>query len=563
MSEYRNPSITHFEFTKENTRSLYSMLCYGAEHGTPEAEAIEYYGTRIKYGRLLKIVDIVAAGLCELGVKRGDFVTIFLPNIPQCIFAVYAVNRLGAICNLVHPLSSRDELEYSITLTKSRFVLAFEGNEGLCVGLGTKIIRCRTPTYFPHTPKGILMKRVFNHRMKSARKAFDAVEYTKVYKAGEEFFRNGGILPEDTMKREDTAAVMYTGGTTGISKGAVLSNAAINASTTNMMNTIFEGIPHIGMGFLSVLPVFHAFGFSLVIHEPLAGGMRMILRPVFNAKECAKLVLKERLETIAGVPTMLERMVPYFEGHDMSFVRNIAAGGDRVSKELTDRYNAILSHTKFRPGYGLTEACGCCILTDDTYTSDLPDGCIGKPMNQTEVCLVEPGTTKVIPDTEEGELCLINPALMTEYYQNKEATDAVLRKHSDGRLWLHTGDIATIDENRYVLFRSRYKRMIKVNGFNVYPTVIEDTMSSCPLVKEVCAVGMEYKNNMRIRLFVTLNDPSMNPDEAKELINSYAYEHVNRWSCPKEIRIIEKMPLTKMNKIDYRVLETNMAENHR
>jgi len=554
MSYYQNPSITTFDFSPEHVRSLYSMLRYGAEHGTDKAEAIEYFGTRINYGELLNYVETLAAGLCESGVKKGDFVTIFLPNIPQCIFAVYAVNRLGAICNLVHPLSTKEELEYSVTLTKSRFILAFEGNEGLCVGLGTKIIRCRTPTFFPQTPKVFLMTRVFNHRMKHLKKAFDAVEYTRLYKAGEEFLKNGGKLPDDTVMPEDIAAVMYTGGTTGTSKGALLSNAAINTSTTAMMKTIFEGIPHIGMAFLSVLPVFHAFGFSLVIHEPLAGGMRMILRPSFNAKECAKLILNEKIETIAGVPTMLERLLPYFKGQELPFVRNIAAGGDRVSKELIDKYNKILTSTKFRPGYGLTEACGCCILTDDTYSS-VPDGCIGKRMIHTKVCLVEPGTTKVIPNTEEGELCVLTDAMMSGYYHDREATEAVLRLHDDGKIWLHTGDVTTIDNDGYILFRSRSKRMIKVNGFNVYPTVIETTMESCPLIEQVCAVGMPYKGNMRVKLYVTLSDPTMNQNDAQLQIQSYAQEHLNRWSCPKVVRIIDKMPLTKMNKINYKNLE--------
>jgi len=145
--------------------------------------------------------------------------------------------------------------------------------------------------------------------------------------------------------------------------------------------------------------------------------------------------------------------------------------------------------------------------------------------------------------------------MMSGYYRNPSATSDVLRVHADGKTWLHTGDIATIDENGYVIFRSRSKRMIKVNGFNVYPTVIETVMEACPLINQVCAVGMPYKGNMRVKLFVTLTDSKMNQTEAQEQILSYAQEHLNRWSCPKVIRILEKMPLTKMNKTDYRVLQ--------
>ena len=554
MSEYRDPKITHFDdLTDEDKRSLYSIIQYGARHGTEIAEAILYFGRHINYRELLDTIDEAAAGLCEIGVKKGDFVTIYLPNIPQCIFAVYAINRIGAICNLVHPLSSKKELEDCVTLTKSRFVLAYEGNEGNCVGLGTKIIRCRTPTYFPKSPKGLLMKAVVRNSFKEMPKAFDAVEWSAVCKAGRRYLEKKS-LPEDTVKPEDIAAVMYTGGTTGESKGVLLSNAAINACTTNMMDTCFEGRPHIGMGFLSVLPVFHAFGYTLVIHLPIAAGMRMILLPKFDEKQCAKLILKEKLETVAGVPTMFERMYPYLKNHQLPYVINIAAGGDRVSRDLAEKYNAILPSTKFRSGYGLTEACGCCILEHPDYV-DHPEGCVGKPMDGVDVCLTEPGTITVIPDSSEGELCIRTPALMSGYYKRDEATKSVLKVHDDGKLWLHTGDVATIDETRNIIFRTRHKRMIKVNGFNVYPTVIEDAMEPCPVIRDVCAVGMPWKTDQRVKLFVTLADPSMNHDAAKAAIMDYAVGHVNRWSCPKEITILDEMPRTKMNKIDYKELE--------
>lgn len=555
MANFRNSAVSHFDATPEECRTLYSIIQYGARHtGNADlAEAICYYGTKITYRELLQTIDEVAAGLCEAGVKKGDFVTIYLPNIPQCVVAVYATNRLGAICNLVHPLSSKIELEHCVSITKSRFILAFEGNEGNCVGLGTKIIRCRTPTYFPKSPLGFAMKKIFNHSIKNARKAFDAIEWNAVREAGKEYLKTKK-LPDDTGKPDDIAMIMYTGGTTGDSKGVMITNGALNSCAINMMMTCFEGLKHIGMGFLSALPVFHAFGLTLVIHLPLIGGMRMILVPKFNPKECAKLILKEKIETVACVPTMFERMYPYLKDNSLSFIRNIAAGGDQVSRDLAERYNKLLTDTKFRTGYGLTESCGCCILEEGNYTSHA-EGSVGKPMNNTYVCLTIPGTTTLIPNNSEGELCIRSLGMMVGYYNNEEATNAVLKKHDDGKLWLHTGDVATIDENNNIIFKSRHKRMIKVNGFNVYPNMIETALEKCPVINQICAVGMKYKTNKRIRIFVTLSDPTMNPEEAKAAIMDYAVEHLNRWSCPKEIVIKDTMPLTKMNKIDYKLLE--------
>jgi len=555
MAVYRNPSVVHYEFTPERVRSLYTLFSYGAEHASACAEAIEYFDTRITYGELHQAVDTFAAGLVKLGVKKGDFVTIFLPNIPQCIIAVYSINRIGAICNLVHPLSTQAELKHCLTLTDSKFILAFEGNEGKANGLDVKVIRCRIPEFFPKNPKGFAMKAAYNFSVRNEEKAAFATEWSDVFKLGEKYLKSGKELPEDTVKPEDTAAVMYTGGTTGEAKGVLLSNFAFNSTVTIMMNTRFEGLEHIGMAFLSILPVFHAFGFSLVIHQPLCGGMRVIIRPSFNAKECAKLILNEKIETVAGVPAIFERLYPLLKDKDLSFIRYVAGGGDRVSRDLIERYNAILPSTKFRIGYGLTESCGCCLLSEDTY-SEIIEGAVGQPVNGTEICLTVPGSISPAPEGGEGELCICSTSLMTGYYKNEKATADVLRKHADGKIWLHTGDIVEIDSERNVIFKSRCKRMLKVNGFNVYPTIVEREMELCPLISEVCAVGMPWKgDDTRVKLFVTLKDPSVNHEEAKEEIMAFAREHVNRWSCPKEIKILETMPLTKMNKTDYKVLE--------
>ena len=264
---YRDDSITTFEYSEETLRSLYSMFCYGYRHGGPQAEALWYFDTRISYQELMDSVHAFAAGLVQEGVKKGDYVTIFLPNIPQCVIAVYAVNRLGAVCNLVHPLSTRQELEYCVKLTDSRLILAFDQNAKLCEGLGAKIICCDTTTYFPKSPKGFVLRYGYKFLNRKIAKSAEAKAWTAVFAAGKQYLKEGGSLPEDTMTAEDTAAVMYTGGTTGDPKGVVLSNAAVNASTSEMILEKLDNAPHIGYAFLSVLPVFHAFGLSIVIHR--------------------------------------------------------------------------------------------------------------------------------------------------------------------------------------------------------------------------------------------------------------------------------------------------------
>ncbi|HJJ48409.1 MAG TPA: class I adenylate-forming enzyme family protein [Methanocorpusculum sp.] len=555
MDVYRNDSVKTFDFTEADMRSLYSLFQYGRKHGADRAQALYYFGTRINYAELFELVDSFAAGLVRLGVKKGDFISIFLPNIPQCVIAVYAVNRIGAICNLIHPLSTRQELEHCIKLTESRFVLAFEMNEGLCEGLGALVIRCKIGAFFPKDIKGRAMKAylaVSNHK---AKKIASAVRFGDILEDGHKFLSSGGGLPEDTVQTDDVAAVMYTGGTTGEAKGVLLTNKAINVSTSEIVLNKLNGKAHIGTKFLSILPVFHAFGLSIVIHAPLMSGSSAYLLPSFSAKSCAKLILDEKIAILPGVPAMFEKMYPFFVGKNLSFVEHIVTGGDKVSPDLVKRYKP-LSNTELLPGYGLTEVCGCCMLTP-LGLEEFPEGCIGQPLRYNKICLVEPGTTRVIPNSQEGELCISGPIMMKGYYKNPEATADVMRVHEDGLTWVHTGDIVTVNEQGNLIFKSRYKRMIKVNGYNVYPSVIENTMEKCPAINQVCAVGMPWNgDDTRIKLFVTLAFPSTSEDEAVSEIKKYAAEHLNRWNQPKVIRVLKEMPMTKMNKVDFRLLET-------
>jgi long-chain acyl-CoA synthetase len=535
------------------------MLRYGAILAGNKRPALAYYGNHISYGKLLEEVHACAAGLRVHGVKCGDFVTIFLPNIPQCVIAVYAVNMIGAVCNMVHPLSTTSEIGHAVDLTESKYVLACEINEAACSGLDVEIIRCKTSAYFPRTSIGYLMKLVHRCALrehlndKNVRKI---TEWDALMKEGYGSVAVSGVL-DMVGAPNDTAIIMYTGGTTGVAKGVMLSNLAINSVAIQLVVGVVGDDICVGDGFLAILPMFHAFGLVVTVHTPLSAGMKVVLLPRFDVKECAHTVFLEKTAYVIGVPAMYERMYCEFEGRDLSFVKQIVAGGDRISDSLINRYNQLLQQsgctTKFRPGYGLTEACSVCTLTMAGYRT-IPNGCVGVPLIGNRVCTVEPGTTNILPDGMEGELCLLSDAMMTGYYRNKEATDAVLRRHEDGLLWLHTGDVVKILPTGDVCFCSRYKRMVKVNGYNVYPMMIEAVMQTHPYVQEVCAIGIPWGHDTRIKLYVTLNR-RMDPIEAEHKLIEYATQRLNRWSVPTTVEIVAALPRTKMEKIDYRELE--------
>ena len=556
---------TPLHYTEEDKRTLYQALLYGHRRAGDSAAALVYFGRRMTWKQFLGEVDAAAAAMLSRGIKKGESVTIYTPNIPQGVIALYAANRIGAIANMVHPLSTAEEALYAIDLTESRLVFTVELNEELVSGRNIQVIRCKTGGYFPSNPKGLVLKGGYAFALRNYKPAHDVTSITSwddFLKEGKEKLRNGFVLPEDDGKAKDTAAVMYTGGTTGLSKGVMLSNYAINTISIQMLVDVGQGKTDVGDGFLAILPIFHAFGLAVTVHAPLISGMKMVLVPRFDPKGCFKQIKKEHILFISGVPALFERMYPYFRNYNLSDVKLMVSGGDRVPETLTKKYNDLLirdhADCRFRAGYGLTEASGTCTLSP-VNSENLPSGCIGKPFTGSKIIIVKPGTTEEVPAGEEGELCFFGPTIMNGYFKNEEATKAVLVPHPDGNVWLHTGDVAAFAPDGNILFRSRVKRMVKVNGYNVYPMMIEEVFQKHPAVKQVCAVGTPYKNDRKIMLFVVVND-GVNPNTIEKELISYAKGKLNRWSLPVKVAVIDEMPMTKFAKVDYRLLEKQEAE---
>lgn len=558
------PKNTPLNYTEEDKRSLYQALLYGYNRSGDDSVAIAYFDRHILWRQLMDEINSAAAALLKHGVKKGDCITIYTPNIPQAVIALYAANRIGAVGNMVHPLSPRGEIEHAVTLTESKIVFTVEINEENVSGLDVEVIRCKTGSYFGGV-KAPFLRAGFAFAMrnqKPAQNVRNCTTWDAFLKEGKDALSSGYTLPAEDGKAEDTAAIMYTGGTTGVSKGVVLSNYAINSISIQMLMDVGVGKTYVEDGFLAILPIFHAFGLAVTIHAPLISGMKVVLVPRFDPKGCFKQIKKEHILYLPGVPALFERMYPYFENYYLGDLKLMVSGGDRVAFELLDKYNKLLERDgadiKFRAGYGLTEACGTCTLSPNDYTY-LPSGCIGVPMTGSEVCVVEPDTTIPVADGEEGELCYYGPAMMTGYYKNQEATDAVMVRHDDGKVWLHTGDIVVIGEDGNICFRSRSKRMVKINGFNVYPFIIEEEVQHHPAVKQVCAVAIPWKQDKKMKLYVTLNEGYSAENIETELI-SFVSGKLNRWSTPVRVEVLSEMPMTKFNKIDYRYLQDKEME---
>ena len=563
MSEKNTP----LHYTEDDKRSLFQALLYGYHRAGDEAVAVAYFDRHITWKQFMAEVESAAAAFLQHGVQKGDCITIYLPNIPQAVIALYAANRIGAVANMIHPLSPKQEIKHAVTLTASKIVFTAEINEENVSGLDAEVIRCKTGTYFggikaPALRAGYaFVMRKYGH----AEHVRGVLSWDAFLKEGSAALAGGVVLPNEDGHAKDTAVIMYTGGTTGISKGVMLSNYAVNSISIQMLLDVGAGKTDVEDGFLAILPIFHAFGLAVTIHAPLISGMKVVLVPRFDPKGCFEQIKKEHVLFLPGVPALFERMYPYFVKYYLGDLKLLVSGGDRVAFELMDKYNKLLKRdgaaVKFRAGYGLTEACGTCTLSPNDYIF-LPSGCIGVPMTGSKVCIVEPGTTKVVPDGEEGELCYFGPAMMNGYYNNQEATDAVMLKHSDGKIWLHTGDIVVREKDGNICFRSRSKRMVKINGFNVYPFIIEEEIQHHPAVKQVCAVAMPYKQDKKIKLYVTLNE-GYSAEHIEEQLIAYSKDKLNHWSTPVKVEVISEMPMTKFNKVDYRLLQDKEMEGAR
>lgn len=559
-------NLAALNYTEEDKRSLYQALLYGYKRSGDDSVIIAYFGRHILWKQFIEEIDAIASAFIKHGVKKGDHVTIFTPNIPQGVIAIYAANRIGAVANMVHPLSTKPEIKYAVDLTESKIVFAVEINEELLSDMDVEVIRCKTGGYFPSNPKGLVMKFGFGVGMSKYGKAKNVravTSWNDLLSEGKKLIKDGFKLPAEDGKADDTSMIMYTGGTTGSSKGVMLSNYAINSISMQMLIDVGVGKTDVEDGFLAILPIFHAFGFCVTIHAPIISGMKVVLIPRFDPKGCFKQIKKEHILFLPAVPALFERMYSSFQNYYLGDLKLLCSGGDRVSQELADKYNKLLARdgadVKFRAGYGLTEACGTCTLVPNDYET-LPTGCIGLPMTGLEICLVVPGTTTPSEYGKEGELCIRGPTLMKGYYKNEEATRDILRVHDDGKVWLHTGDIVYIMDDGRICFLSRYKRLVKVNGYNVYPSLIEEAIQDHPSVKELCAVPTPYKDDRKIMLYVVPNeDADLDRIEA-DLIQYAKDKHLNRWSIPIKIELIDALPRTKFTKVDYMLLEKKQKE---
>ena len=560
--KYYGSTPQHLQYPQ---KTVYEMVKDAAEK-FPKNTAYEFMGKKTSFAEFMRHIDDTARAYLALGIQKGDRVTICMPNCPQALNSFYALNRIGAVSNMIHPLSAAGEIKFYLNFSRSKAILTLDQFYGKVASIMPELESNDVKLIVAKVQDELLPHLALGYSLTSARK-YPAPPKNGDYIWWSEFMRVGKKrnlpLPRELGKAEDGASILYSGGTTGTTKGILLSNANFNA--LGLQTIAASGFSPInGMKMLSVMPVFHGFGLGIGIHTALIGGATCILVPQFNVKTYANLLVKKQPNIIPGVPTLFEALLraENLENADLSFLKGVFCGGDSLSIELKKKVDAFLeahhANVQIRQGYGLTECVTASCLTPKDYNRT---GSIGVPFPDTYYKIVKPGTTEELDPNIEGEICISGPSVMVCYVDNEEETRNTLRRHGDGRIWLHTGDLGKMDEDGFVYFSQRIKRMIITSGYNVYPGQLENVIDGHPKVLLSCVIGVKDAYKMqKVKAFVVLC-PGIEPsDEVKKEILDYCRGHIAKYAMPYDIEFRTELPKTLVGKVAYRVLEEEEAE---
>ena len=560
--KYYGDTPQHLKYPQ---KTIYEMVKAAADK-YPKNYAYEFMGKKTTYAEFMQKIDAAAKAYLALGIQKGDRVTICMPNCPQAVDSFYALNRIGAVSNMIHPLSAAGEIKFYLKFSQSKAILTLDQFYGKIApilpeldNLETKLIVAKIEDeLFPHLAVGYAL---------TAGRKYPHPERKGNYIWWKDFLRKGkklnAFLPKNPQKPEEGTSILYSGGTTGTTKGILLSNMNFNA--LGLQTIAASGFAPInGLKMLSVMPVFHGFGLGIGIHTALIGGACCILVPKFNVSTYAELLIKKQPNIIPGVPTLFEALLraDKLESADLSCLKGVFCGGDSLSIELKKKVDDFLkahnASVQIRQGYGLTECVTASCLTPKDYNRV---GSIGVPFPDTYYKIVKPGTTEELDANFEGEICISGPSVMLRYVDNPEETANTLRRHEDGRIWLHTGDLGKMDEDGFVFFSQRMKRMIITSGYNVYPGQLENIIDGHEKVLLSCVIGVKdpYKVQ-KVKAFVVLRPGFEANDETKKELLDYCRQHIAKYAMPYDIEFRDELPKTLVGKVAYRILEEEEAD---
>lgn len=540
--------------------SMVSYL-YQTVQKYPNNIAYEFFKTTCTYKEMYHKIEEVAKSLKAQGVKEGDRVSICMPNSPQAILTFYAVNMIGAVASMIHPLSAEKEIEFYINEAKSTFLLTldltYEKVHNILDKTNLKKVVIASISDELGPIKSFLMKFAFLGKIPKIQHTEDIMTWKEFLNYGYDY--DGKY--ECPKSANDPAVILYSGGTTGDPKGILLSNLNFNALAYQCALTCDPASP--GHSVLSILPIFHGFGLGVCIHTPLTWGMKCILIPSFKPKEFPDLIKKHKPNFVAAVPGLYNTLTKCSLGKkDLECIKCAVSGGDFMSSETKKSIDNLLkehgSDAEVRIGYGLTESSAATCLTPSGFYKE---NSIGIPMPDTFFKIVKIGTHDKAEINADGELCISGPTVMMGYLNNLKETMQTLRVHEDEKVWLHTGDIASMDEEGVVYFKQRLKRVIISNGYNLYPSYIENVLNEHPKVLTSTVIGIDHpKKGQVAKAFIVLEKINESNSKIEKELREHCEKHLARYSLPEQYEFRESIPTTLVGKIAYSKLISEEKE---
>lgn len=548
-------NFTESEITGEIEKCTCYEMLYKHNKDHLNEKAIEYLGKSYTYGDFFDLIEKTKDSLVASGVKAGDVVTICSITTPEVLALFYALNRIGAIPNFVDLRYPPETLKNYINEAKSDYVFTLD----LVMPAFRKIINdinVKEVVYI--NPAGGSYKPLkYLNALKT--KKDHLVDKNEKFVSWDKFAKRKAEKTKDFEYQKDyPAAIVHTGGTTGVPKGVVISNDSFNSIVYQVKTARTQ--ERRGWKFLNIMPPFIAYGIGLGLYAPLILGWETVIIPKFDSNDFDKLLAKHKPNGVMGVPAYWFKVMNSKKGKkmDLSFLEDALVGGDKTLSSTEERINQFFqdhnSQATISKGYSMTEASA--LATFSNKYVNKPNS-VGGPLVKTVIAAFEPGTQRELPTGQIGELCIKSPNIMNEYFENEEETKAVRQQHSDG-VWIHSGDLGYVDKDGVVFVRDRIKRMIIRSGFKVFPSEIEKRVAKLDYIDSCAVIGIYDPEDVSApKVYVTVK-PGYNVPE--EQIENDIMEYLKTvdlppYFMPVEVEVIDDMPLTLIGKIDYSALK--------
>lgn len=532
--------------------SMYLFMKEGCSDASQEK--IYYFNNRITAGELLRDIEKIAAYLRGIGIRQGDSVGICLPNIPQAVVALYAINSIGAVANIIHPKVNGQGLKSILinTSTTAIFVLDCVDYIDMLCNMDVRTISCSPSDYM----KGVL-KTVVNITRPNVNAR--AIAFPCALAIGEKLMI--GPFPCGDEETDDPggrpAVYLHSSGTTADAKTVVLSNKAFNCLVKNVITSTSKNHRYEPCHtMLMVLPLFHGFGLGICIHLSLRM-FKVAMLPRFAAKKAIAMIRKHNIQYIAAIPGMLEKMLKEksVEKKALGSLKLVFCGADRLRPEVKTAFDNLMlengSDAEVFEGYGLSEVAS--VLTVNVK-GDSKAGTLGKPIANTEIMIIDDDGNPC-PAGVVGRVLIRSESMMTGYLNNGGEDSGCYYTDKDGKKWLVTGDLGSLDADGFFRFAEREKRMIKIGGVNIFPGEVETLVKSLREIDDACVVRKVQDGKPCTILYVVLNEKYRFSLLIEQMIEQLIKEQCMKYAVPKEIIQVDSLKKNGLGKADYRYYE--------